>query len=103
MRRTAEWLLPEAPAHHIGVDCERFARREQDDVARIRRPRLHVRKDRAERRIDGSRGLRVDRIRLHPLSKYAAALEPRARGLVELARIQAGHAGAIWIRRFGEN
>ena len=79
---------------------ERPPPRHEHDVGAQGLPRLDVRKDRLERRVDRAHRARVDVVGLHPLHEYTVVGQPVGGGAVVLLREQARDASAIRIGRF---
>src|SRR5438132_10546877 len=102
-QRASKWLVRNLRAQIIEVVRDRLLRADEQQITDIRLPRLHVRIDSADRRVNRPNGLSVDVVRLQPLEKNAVTVHSRRRRAIKLLSEEAGDSCAIWIRRLREN
>ena len=98
-----ERLLPHARRQRRRLVSDRMLGPDEHQVARRGLPRLHVRKHRRHRGVDGSNRARVHFVRLQPLEKHAVRRQAIAGRRVVFAREQARHARAERIGRLRRN
>src|SRR6266446_6037413 len=79
------------------------ARYQNQIELRVDFPGLDGREDGAEGGVRREQSPAPNGIGLYPLRQDSVGAQPSERGLIELAREQAGHAGTIRVRRLGED